>query len=157
MSLKLSSIWICLHSLSTYTFSFHIHRSQLRSNHSSLNYKDCVAIAKIISQPAESLQSAFLQSCKSVLATPSKRNQPYNMQPYCPNQMCLVNSIYSCKNSSDNRIKLFGSYSCITILPILIQRIQWTSGCKIFCVRLLKFTQVQCNSIRADARVNFTK
>jgi len=32
----------------------------------------------------------------------------------------------------------------MTFLPMLIQRMQWTSGCKRFSGRLVKFTQVHC-------------
>jgi len=45
--------------------------------------------------------------------------------------------------------KLFGYYSCITVLPMLIQGMQWTSGCKNYYLvgqRLVKFTQLQIQS-----------
>jgi len=47
----------------------------------------------------------------------------------------------------------------MTVLPILIQRMQWTSGCKIFTVGGYSevYTRAcNANSIRGDALVNFT-
>ena len=50
----------------------------------------------------------------------------------------------SLENSDCCFSKLFGYYRCVTILPMLIQRTQWTSGCRIFSGRLVNFAQVQC-------------
>ena len=47
------------------------------------------------------------------------------------------------KNSNCCLSKLFGYYNCMTVLPMLIQRMQWTSGCRI-SVKLVQFTQVEC-------------
>ena len=47
-----------------------------------------------------------------------------------PNQRIPI----ALKNSNCCFSKYFGYYSCMTVLPMLIQRMQWTSGCKIFTV-----------------------
>jgi len=58
------------------------------------------------------------------------------------------------KNSNCCFSKYFGYYSCITVLSMLIQRMQWTSGNKILS-GLVKH-KGDANSIRGDALVDFT-
>jgi len=39
--------------------------------------------------------------------------------------------------------KLFGYYSCMTFLPMLIQRMQWSNGCKISSEVYTRAVQIQ--------------
>jgi len=62
--------------------------------------------------------------------SPPHKTQRYG---YC-SVVPTINCIFSLEYPIVVLLKYLVYYSCMTVLPMLIQGMQWTSGCKIFTV-----------------------